>query len=220
MQEKKLRVTNADRSASMRTRLLDAARQLFVSEGFAATSTPAIVEAAGVTRGALYHHFKDKEAIFRAVVEAEAEAVSQAIDAADMSGVPPLDQLLAGASAYIEAMRKEGRVRLLLLEGPTVLGREVMREIEGRHGDANLRIGVDAALTEAKRSDLDVESLCSLLSAMFERAAMDIDGGRPTEPVLAVIEAVLRGALLTEHSAKRDPRRTGWRNARRRTDGR
>lgn len=190
----------------MRARLLEAARQLFVSQGFAATSTPAIVEAAGVTRGALYHHFKDKEAIFRAVVEAEAEAVSQAIDAADMPDTSPLDQLLAGANAYIQAMRNEGRVRLLLLEGPTVLGRDVMREIEDRHGDANLRTGLDAALTAAGRGDLDLESLCSLLSAMFERAAMDIDFGRPTGPVLTAIEAVLRGVLLPEGSATRHPR--------------
>ena len=101
MQLKASRRSNAERSADMRARLVETARRLFVAVGYAATSTPAIVEAAGVTRGALYHHFPDKQAIFRAVVEAESAAVAAAIEAADTPTMSALDRLLAGAEAYI-----------------------------------------------------------------------------------------------------------------------
>ncbi|HCE72585.1 MAG TPA: TetR family transcriptional regulator, partial [Ruegeria sp.] len=81
MQEKNAPVPNADRRAAMRARLIAAARALFVDKGYAETSTPEIVRAAEVTRGALYHHFADKADLFRAVVEAEAEALVSRIDA-------------------------------------------------------------------------------------------------------------------------------------------
>ncbi len=82
MQASSDRRSNLQRTAEMRGRLIAAARSLFVERGYAATGTPEIVSAAGVTRGALYHHFEDKQALFRAVVEAEAAAVAAAIEAA------------------------------------------------------------------------------------------------------------------------------------------
>lgn len=177
----------------MRARLIAAARELFVAEGYAATSTPALVSQAGVTRGALYHHFPDKQAIFRAVVEAESAAVAEAIDASEAPDMSPMDQLLAGAEAYVQAMRVAGRVRLLLIEGPAVLGQEDMRQIEGRNGDASLKIGLGAAILQGTLPSLPLDTLSSLLSAMFERAAMDAAEGRDPAEVLLVLEQILRG---------------------------
>ena len=76
----KIRQTNAERSRLMRARLLDVARSLFVERGFHETSTPEIAMEAKVTRGALYHHFEDKLALFRAVVEREADSVASVIE--------------------------------------------------------------------------------------------------------------------------------------------
>ena len=80
MQEIKERRSNADRSSSTRKRVLEAAKTLFITKGYAATGTPEIVAQAGVTRGALYHHFEDKRALYLALVEAESAAVAAEID--------------------------------------------------------------------------------------------------------------------------------------------
>lgn len=187
------RRSNPQRSAEMRSRLIAAARALFVSEGFTGTSTPAIVAAAGVTRGALYHHFPDKQAIFRGVVEAEAAAVAEAIEAADAPAMTALQRLLAGAEAYVRAMQVEGRTRLLLIDGPAVLGQDAMREIERRQGDASLRIGLEEAMAEGALRRMPVEPLASLLSAMFERAALDFADGTAPADVLDVLKQMLFG---------------------------
>ncbi|NUS71372.1 MAG: helix-turn-helix transcriptional regulator, partial [Ensifer adhaerens] len=76
MQQDISRRSNRERSDTTRAAILDAARGLFVTRGYADTSTPDIVAAAGLSRGALYHHFEDKKALFRAVAEREASAVA------------------------------------------------------------------------------------------------------------------------------------------------
>jgi AcrR family transcriptional regulator len=193
MQIETERRTNAQRSREMRERLMTAARALFVSEGYGDTGTPALVQAAGVTRGALYHHFPDKQAIFRAVVEREAAEVAQAVEAADPPGAAALDRLLAGAEAYFVAMAVEGRTRLLLVEGPAVLGRAAMREIEAASGERTLRDGLEAAMREAGADRLPLDALTALLSATFDRAALEIAEGRDPAPYRAAIRSLLAG---------------------------
>jgi len=193
MQMNSARRSNPERSAQMRARLIETARRLFVVHGFGATGTPAIVAGAGVTRGALYHHFPDKQAIFRAVVEAESAAVAQTIETSGAPGMSALARLLAGADAYVRAMQADGRVRLLLVEGPAVLGRDEMRRIDGGNGDASLRAGLEEAMAEGALPPVPVATLASLLSAMFERAAMDVAEGAAAEDVLVVIRRIIRG---------------------------
>lgn len=201
MQEETPRRSNPERRAETRARLIMTARRLFVAEGYASTSTPTIVAEAGVTRGALYHHFPDKQAIFRAVVEAESEAVAEAIEASDAPDKSALRRLLAGAEAYILAMREDGRVRLLLIEGPAVLGHEAMGQIEARHGDGSLKIGLQEAMAEGALPRLPIAALTSLLSAMFERSAMDVAEGMSSADVLVVIEQIFRGLANSENGA-------------------
>ena len=201
MQVKNRRRSNDLRSSEMRLRLLDAARTLFIELGYLSTSTPAIVKAAGVTRGALYHHFSDKKAVFEGVIERESKSVAIGIDAFELDGMCKLDQLIAGASGYLIAMLVAGRTRLLLVDGPAVLGRDAMRRIEAGNGDLTLREGLEDAMACGELPKLPVEPLTSLLSAMFERSALDIADGGDMKIHNKTLSAILVGL---SHLSKSD----------------
>ncbi len=188
MQAKKTR-TNKERSEATREALLAAARKLFVRKGYAETSTPEIVAAAGITRGALYHHFEDKRALFRAVVEAEARLVTDEIERAAPSSLRPLAALKAGSAAYLEAMAVKGRTRLLLVDGPAVLGAAAMREIDEATSERSLREGLQAAMVGQGETTLRI--LASLLGAAFDRAALAVDAGEDLRDVTGAMEFIL-----------------------------
>ncbi|MDR7146032.1 TetR family transcriptional regulator [Rhizobium sp. BE258] len=165
--------TNRERTEQTQQALIAAARRLFVDKGYAETATPDIVSAAGVTRGALYHHFEDKRALFRAVIELEAEKVAEEIESRSADAGSPRDALLTGASAYFDAMAAEGRTRLLLLEAPAVLGAEASA-IDRENAEESLRRGLAAMLPAAAAQ---LGPLTALLSAAFDRAAIEIEQG-------------------------------------------
>lgn len=189
MQEEKSRIPNSDRRAAMRARLLASARRLFVEKGYAETSTPEIVKDAGVTRGALYHHFDDKAALFDALICAEAESLAADIEAAALGSSG--DPIQAGAEAFFAAMSHPGRARLLLVDGPAALGQARMDEIDAGNGRRTLRDGLAAARPDLPQDDLDALSL--LLSAAFDRAAQAIAEGADQAPLLAGILNLITG---------------------------
>lgn len=193
MQQESGRRSNRDRTEATRTDLIRAARKLFTEKSYAETGTPEIVAEAGVTRGALYHHFADKQALFAAVVEQEAAAVAAEIDHASPPSLSARDALIAGSDAYLEAMRAPGRTRLLLLDGPAVLGRAAMDEIDNRHGNRSLREGLVAAMRAQAMTRLPAEALTALLAAAFDRAALAIEAGAPAEDYRAVLIALMDG---------------------------
>ena len=166
-----IRRSNAERRQETRGSLLAAARVLFLEKGYTATATPELVERAGVTRGALYHHFKDKLAVFQGVVEQEAADVAAEIARGTADAKSPLAALLQGAHAYFVAMRVPGRVRLLLLDGPAVLGPDEMRRIDLEAGGHELRAGIQDAVG-ARLDPAQVNAVADLVSAMFDRAAL------------------------------------------------
>ncbi len=189
------RRSNEARSRATRLALLDAARALFVEVGYADSSTPMIVTRAGATRGALYHHFADKKSILRAVLEREAEAVAEAIAASESRGgvSSALDRLLLGAQAYLEAMQADGRTRLLLVDGPAILGAAEMAEIEGPHARRSLNLGLRDLTAEEPPEPEALEALCDLLSAMFDQAALRLAGGASAPQYREAIRRVLAG---------------------------
>ena len=196
MQQESVRRSNRDRTEATRADLIAAARKLFTEKSYAETGTPEIVAAAGVTRGALYHHFADKQALFAAVVEQEAQAVAEEIDHASPPSLSARDALVAGSDAYLAAMRTPGRTRLLLLDGPAVLGRAAMDAIDNRHGNRSLREGLVAAMRTRTLQKLPAEALTALLAAAFDRAALAIEAGAPVEDYRAVLMALIDGLSL------------------------
>lgn len=166
---------NPERAERTRTALLDAARRLFAEDGYAATSTPDVAVAAGLTRGALYHHFRDKQDLFRGVVEREQTAVAAAIEVASGDRDDPVDAVRAGGEAFLDAMADEGRRRILLIDGPAVLGVEEMRALEARHAARTLVVGVQHAIDAGAMRPLPAEALADLLDAAFDRVTMADD---------------------------------------------
>ena len=175
MQQQRNRKSNADRSQAMREALIETARRLFVEKGYAETSTPEIVAAARVTRGALYHHFADKADLYRAVLVAESRRVAEAIETATADCVDAIGALDIGTDAYLDAMTVEGRTRLLLIDGPSVLGRDAMDAIDRETAGGTIVVGLASALGRPADAAMEVQG--RLLSSSFERAALDIAGG-------------------------------------------
>lgn len=186
--------SNRERTEQTRQALMDAARRLFVEKGYAETATPDIVTAAGVTRGALYHHFEDKKALFRAVIEREAAVVTEAIERRAKPETAPRAALLAGAAAYFDAMAVAGRTRLLLLEAPAVIGRPAVTQIDAENAEATLRAGLEACLPQA---GVLLGPLTALLSAGFDHAAIAIEAGGRRQDYERAIAALLDG--LADH---------------------
>src|SRR3954470_12375850 len=128
------RSAKAAQSEATRAGLLAAARSLFAERGYAHVGTEEIVRAAGVTRGALYHQFADKRALFSAVFEElEAELIGEA--AQRMVGHDdPLDAMKEPCRGWLEACARPEAQQIVLLDAPAVLGYETWREIGERHG--------------------------------------------------------------------------------------
>lgn len=190
MQERR---TNRERSEGTTTTLIAVARQLFVERGYAETGTPDLVAAAGMTRGALYHHFEDKKALFRAVVVAESRAVAEAVERAAPGGADPVADLVVGGEAYLDAMSEPGRARLLLVEAPAVLGTTEATAIDAEHAGRTLREGVEAALAAGAIRPLPITALVTLLGATYDRASLAAAEGMPRSDCAAVLSAVLNG---------------------------
>jgi AcrR family transcriptional regulator len=131
----RVRRTQADRSATTREALVAAARRLFAAQGFADVPTDAIVAAAGVTRGALYHQFADKTALFDAVMEAvEADIARRLADAVAAAGVSdPVEALRHAVRTWLDICVEPEIHRIALLDGPSVLGWSRWREVCQRH---------------------------------------------------------------------------------------
>jgi len=131
----RVRRTQADRSATTREALVAAARRLFAAQGFADVPTDAIVAAAGVTRGALYHQFADKTALFDAVMEAvEADIARRLADEVAAAGVSdPVEALRHAVRTWLDICVEPEIHRIALVDGPSVLGWSRWREVCQRH---------------------------------------------------------------------------------------
>jgi AcrR family transcriptional regulator len=145
--------SKAEQSEATRRALVAAARGLFAEGGFAGTPTEAIVRAARVTRGALYHHFPDKVALFQAVYEdIESEFVERVVEG--IAGIDdPVETLRRGVEVFLDVCLDPAVQRVVLIEGPTVLGWERWRELDQAYGlglvQAALAVAIDAGALRA-----------------------------------------------------------------------
>jgi len=194
--------TQAERTEATRASLIAAARELFTGHGYASVATEQIVKRAGVTRGALYHHFDDKRDLLRAVYEQIEAELALRLGEAVSPGAGSLETLAAGAELFLDACLEPEVQRIALHDAPAVLGWEEWREIGARYGlgliEALLSTGMDAG--EIRLQPLTPLSH-ALLGALDEVAMLV---ARADDPVVARAEAGETLAGLVE--ALRPPR--------------
>lgn len=188
--------TQAERSASTRAALMAAGRRLFTEHGFAGASREEIVEHAGVTRGALYHHFANKEDLFRAVLfEVEAEIGSRVATAA-MQGNDPLDALRRGCQAFLDSAMDDAAVRrVVLLDAPAVLGWQAWRDIEAEHGIKLMKEALAACAEAGLLRAEPVEPLAHMLLAALNEAALLVANAKNRRKARAEVGATVDGLL-------------------------
>ena len=167
------RTAKAMRSEATRAALIETARGLFAERGYAAVGTEEIVRAAGVTRGALYHHFAGKKQLFQAVYEdVERQLVERIAASAISSAADPLQALHAGAQAFLDACEDPAVQRIALVDAPSVLGWEQWREIGLRYGFGLVQATVQAAMDAGLIDQQPVQALSHLLLGAIDEGAM------------------------------------------------
>jgi AcrR family transcriptional regulator len=188
--------SQADRRAATVAMILTAARRQFAANGFDATSMDEIAEAAGVAKGAVYHHFASKEAVFLRVLEdvqaglAAAPMPPEAAQAGD-----PADLIAAGVLSYLLAASEPEIRRILLIDGPAVVGWRKWREIDDRYFGAVARMAVRGLLGDAAPAR-EVEPMAHLLMGAVMEAAILCATAEDPQTTARDLASALRRMLL------------------------
>ena len=165
---------NSERAKITRQRIVDVAAALFAELGYEATSIEAVLRESGISRGALYHHFANKEALFEAVLEAvEAEVAAASVEASRGIGYP-LEALRAGCFAFLDLAATKRVRQILLIDAPVAVGWDKWREIDARYGFGLLRASLRAATAHGRLNPELLDIVAHMLLAALIEVAMVI----------------------------------------------
>ncbi len=164
------KLTKAEQTRRTRRAILDRARQLFAEKGYAATGTEEIISELGITRGALYHQFKGKQAVFEAVVEEAYGEITAYIGAQ----VEPLEdtweQLVLGSQAFLKVAQQEDLRRIVFIEAPAVLAAETLVTFD-QYGFGLLRESIQTAVDKGQLDVVDAEGFSHLVNGALNELA-------------------------------------------------
>ncbi|TVQ23283.1 MAG: TetR/AcrR family transcriptional regulator [Leptolyngbya sp. DLM2.Bin15] len=193
------KLTKAEQTRRTRRAILDRARHLFATQGYAATGTEEIIRGLGITRGALYHQFSDKLGVFQAVV---VEAYGE-ITAHIRTRVEPLDtnweQLMVGCQAFLEVAQQEELRRLVFIEAPAVLAADTLVEID-QGGFGLLQESIHIAVAEGKLKVVDAEGFTHLVNGALNELAAWV--AQSDDPQRLKTAQQLIEALLSRHQTE------------------
>ena len=189
--------TQSERSAATQLALQTAARRLWGERGYDAVGTPEIAEAAGVTRGAMYHQYADKRALFRAVVElVERDVITRLVETVDAAAPPTAaDALRVAVDAWLQIADDPEVRQLVLLDAPRVLGWAEFRDIS---------LGSSLGLTEQLLTEVidagqlkpqPTRPLATILLGALDEAAMSIANADDPDAERAALRAVIRDLI-------------------------
>jgi AcrR family transcriptional regulator len=194
--------TQAARSAATKDALVAAARPLFAAQGFGGVATEAIVRAAGVTRGAMYHQFADKTELFAAVFEAVEAEVTERVGAAVLGAgtADPIEMMTLGAQTWLDECADPEVHRIILLEAPVVLGWERWREVGLRYGMGLVQGLLTRAIEVGRIPAQPVVPLAHVLIGALDEAALYVarsdDPVRARDEVAAVLDRLVRALAI------------------------
>ncbi len=166
--------TQAERTESTRAALIAAGRALFAERGFAATSIEELAAASGMTRGALYHHFRDKRALFEAVFEDVERSVMVAVAKANDPAADAWTNLVASCNAFLDVCLERDVQQVVLMDGPSVLGWDTWREIEERYALGATAAALERAMHAGFIAPQPATPLAHLLLAAVNEAGLVI----------------------------------------------
>lgn len=176
--------------------LVSVARERFTERGYAATSVEEIIRRAGVARGALYHHFAGKEALFRAVYEAVQADTASRVMAAALAGADPWAGVRTGLSAFLDACLEPEFRRIVVLDSVPVLAQGVW---EGgiEHNELPMLRTVLTPLVETSLPGVPVEPLVHVALGGLYGAALYIarspDPGTARSEADVVVDTLING---------------------------
>ncbi|MFF9146925.1 TetR/AcrR family transcriptional regulator [Streptomyces sp. NPDC014861] len=186
-------VNRAEQRAATRRALLDEGRRGFAADGYHHVVLAEVARAAGVTKGAAYHHFDSKAGLFRAVVaEVQRELGERVATAADRHD-DPWEQLRAGCRAFLDAGSDPAVRRILLVDAPTVLGWDEWRALDEESSARHLTEALTTLAEAGVIADQPVEPLARLLSGAMNEAALWIARGGDPRATAASLDRLLSG---------------------------
>lgn len=213
------RRTQAERSEATRRALTTAARKLFALHGYAGVATEELVEAAGVTRGALYHHFDGKADLFGAVFEQIERELNERLAAEALSKPDPWEGLTAALELFLDVCGEPEVQRVALLDAPSVLGWDQWREVEARYGLGLIKLAlgnlIEAGVVEAQPVDPLAHAILGALTeaGLYVARADDVAAARVE--MGAVLRRLLEGLRERPLGGERGLARGGTPEARR-----
>ena len=169
--------TQSERREATRAAIVKAAKRLFGERGFAGTTMDHVATAAHVAKGAVYHHFKTKEALFEAVFDQVSEDLVAEVERAARSENDALAAMAAGTQAYFAACATDATGQIILRDGPAVLGWERWREIDARHFGGGFPLALERAMEDGLIARQPVEPLSRLLLGAVTEAAVACSAG-------------------------------------------
>jgi AcrR family transcriptional regulator len=179
-----------EKGKATREALVGVARELFGEHGYDGTSIGAVLSAAGVARGALYHHFATKEELFDAVLDREVARVAAVAAQAALAASDPLERLRAGCATWLRVALDPAVQRIVLIDPPRVVGWKRWRELDDVHTLGGLRASIAALAEQGRVAEAEVDTLAHMLLAAVAEAALLI--AQADDP-----EAALTSALAT-----------------------
>jgi AcrR family transcriptional regulator len=188
-------MSRAQQAADTRAQLIQAGRELFAERGYASVGTEEIVARAGVTRGALYHHFEDKKDLFRAVHEELERDLATSIGEQIAGVEDPWEALVRGVRGFLNASTDPALMRIALVDAPVVLGWQEWREIDARYSLGLVSLGLQNAMDRGLLRRQEVRPLAHLLLGSITEAAMMIAHAPDHEAARREVEGPLLALL-------------------------
>ena len=190
------KLTKAEQTRRTRRAILDRARQLFAEKGYAATATEEIISGLGITRGALYHQFKGKQAVFEGVVEEAYAEITTHITAQVHTLEDNWEQLVGVSQAFLEIAQHSDLRRIVFIDAPAVLAAETLVKFD-QYGFSLLQTSIELAVEQGQLNVVDAEGFSHLLNGALNELAAWV--AKAESPERLATAKILVNALLEQH---------------------